>query len=78
VPKDPILFESIFADLFEMNESQSIYQRLLPMDYQLREYLQEWLKDQTIPGILSRLNNANTVAVDSKIFEPFSLGIRSN
>ena len=77
VPKDPKLFESIFADLFEMNEGQSIYQRLLPLEFQLREYLQEWLKDQTIPRILSRLNNENTVAVDSKIFEPFSYGIRS-
>jgi ATP-dependent Lhr-like helicase len=75
VPKDAKLFESIFADLFEMNESQSIYQRLLPMEYQLHEYLQEWLKDQTIPQILKRLNDAKTVQVNPKMFEPFSVNL---
>lgn len=78
VPKNPILFESIFADLFEMKESQSIYQRLLPLEFQLREYFQEWLKDQTIPEILRRLNAANAVAVDAKIIEPFSHGTRNS
>jgi len=43
----------------------SLYQSLLPPDLQLREFLQMWLKDETIPLALHRLRNSTPVVVDA-------------
>ncbi len=67
----PKEFEPIFKDLFEITDEQTIYQKLLPFEFQVREFLQEWLKDQTIPMILKRLSKSEVVNVDPNIFEPF-------
>lgn len=55
VPVKPSEYEEFFPFLFEASSEQSIYQQLLPMELQQWEYLQEWLKDETIPPVLTRL-----------------------
>ncbi len=55
VPVKASEYNKFFPFLFETSSEQSIYQQMLPMDLQLWEYLQEWLKDEAIPPILTRL-----------------------
>jgi len=61
IPTDPKDFEAVFEQLFEMTGAQSIYQTLLPLELQKREFLQEWLKDDCIPKVLARLQSAKPV-----------------
>jgi ATP-dependent Lhr-like helicase len=63
IPNHPRDYERYFHLLFEPSSEQSIYQQQLPKDLQLREYLQDWLKDETIPIVLGRLSSARTVQV---------------
>ncbi len=64
-------FESAFHLLFEQTSDQSIYQAQLPAELQLREYLQEWLRDETIAVVLSRLVNSTPVQVGPEVVAPF-------
>jgi ATP-dependent Lhr-like helicase len=61
VPTDPVAYERVFDSLFEATSAQSMYQRLLPPALQVREFLQEWLKDETIVRVLRRLSGAKAV-----------------
>lgn len=61
----PEAYEACFPSLFEVSSDLSIYQSILPPDLQLREFLQMWLKDETIPLALQRLRNSTPVAVDA-------------
>jgi ATP-dependent Lhr-like helicase len=63
VPSDPKEYESVFHLLFEASSEQSVYQTLLPTDLQVREYLQDWLRDDTVPQVLERLVSADPVSV---------------
>ena len=63
VPNHPLDYEEFFHILFEASAGQSLYQKLLPLDLQRREYLQNWLKDKELPLILSRLSNADTIQI---------------
>jgi len=65
VPYDPSEYEQVSDRLFEGSPKQSIYQQLLPLDLQQREYLQDWLKDEVIPKILCRLSKATEVQIMS-------------
>ena len=60
IPTAPGDFEHLFHSLFEANSSQSLYQSLLPMKLQMVEFLQEWLRDDSVPVILQRLRNSRT------------------
>lgn len=62
----PSDYEDFFHLLFEASTGQSIYQKQLPLDLQEREYLQPWLKDETIGHILARLVGAETKIVDNE------------
>jgi len=73
VPQEPKQYESIFHLLLEADSDQSIYQTLLPKDLQLTEFLQGWLKDDTIPVVLNRLANSLEREVDRKIYEAFEI-----
>jgi ATP-dependent Lhr-like helicase len=42
-------------DLFQSSGDQSIYQRLLPLEMQAREFGQEWLKGESVAAVLRRL-----------------------
>jgi len=64
IPKRPIDYQEYFPQLFETSSEQSIFQQLLPIDLQQREYLQEWLKDETISNILERLCNAEPKLIE--------------
>ncbi|KSV17092.1 hypothetical protein CY91_04690 [Dehalococcoides mccartyi] len=64
IPKQPYDYQEFFPQLFEGSSEQSIYQQLLPIDLQQREYLQEWLKDETIPRILARLNESEPKLIE--------------
>jgi len=68
IPVEPKNFEPVFHSLFEMTSNQSLYQTLLPENYQLQEYLQDWLKDRTIVTVLNRLKKSTAVKVDPDIF----------
>jgi ATP-dependent Lhr-like helicase len=61
LPQNPTDYEDCFHLLFEATLAQSIYQKQLPLCLQEHEYLQLWLKDTSIPRILNRLKNAQTV-----------------
>lgn len=61
IPVNPKDFEPVFDGLFEATGEQSIYQTLLPFELQKREFLQEWLKDECISKVLSRLQCAQPV-----------------
>jgi len=61
----PEAYEALFPSLFEVSSDLSLYQSILPPDLQLREFLQMWLKDETIPLALQRLRNSTPVVVDA-------------
>lgn len=54
-PRQPSDYHEFFYLIFEPSSEQSIYQQHLPTELQRWEYLQEWLKDETIQNILTRL-----------------------
>jgi ATP-dependent helicase Lhr and Lhr-like helicase len=61
----PEAYEAYFPSLFEISSDLSLYQSILPPDLQLKEFLQMWLKDETIPLALKRLRNSTPVVVDA-------------
>jgi ATP-dependent Lhr-like helicase len=61
----PQAYEDFFPSLFEVSSDLSLYQSILPPELQLREFLQTWLKDETIPVALQRLRNSTPVVVDA-------------
>ncbi|HPO87592.1 MAG TPA: DEAD/DEAH box helicase [Candidatus Hydrogenedentes bacterium] len=65
IPSEPQAYESVFPSLFEMSSEQSLYQALLPPELQLREYLEDWLKDQAVTDVLRRLVSSSPVAINS-------------
>ena len=67
-PTDPQDYEPIFHLLFEESAERSIYQTLLPAEIQLREFLQDWLRDETVCSILSRLVNSTPLKIESHLW----------
>ncbi len=59
----PEAYDAVFASLFESPSDFSVYQSSLPADLQLAEFLQIWLKDETISLALRRLRNSTPVAL---------------
>ena len=49
--------------MFRESEDQSIFQKMLPLELQVREYVQEWLKDDAVRQVLSRLASSTPVEV---------------
>jgi len=64
IPPEPTAYEGVFPSLFEESSEQSLYQAQLPAELQLREYLEDWLKDQAVADALVRLARSTPVAVD--------------
>lgn len=64
IPSEPTAYEDVFPSLFEASSEQSFYQTQLPPELQLREYLEDWLKDQAVADALMRLVGSSPVAVD--------------
>lgn len=63
LPDRPSDYDEFFHSLFEGSPEQSLYQQQLPLDLQELEYLQDWLKDEVTPRVLSRLSKATPVPV---------------
>jgi ATP-dependent Lhr-like helicase len=63
IPTNPEDYKKIFHALFEASSAQSVYQSLLPAEFQMREYLQDWLKDEGVKQSLIRLVNSETVKI---------------
>jgi ATP-dependent Lhr-like helicase len=64
VGANPEAYGALFPSLFEVSSDLSLYQSMLPLDLQLREFLQTWLKDETIRSALERLHDSTPVSVD--------------
>jgi ATP-dependent helicase Lhr and Lhr-like helicase len=63
LPIDPQEYRPVFDRLFKPTMEQTIFQRMLPWELQVQEYVQEWLKDEAIPAVLARLVNSVPVEV---------------
>lgn len=72
LPNEPQKYKSIFNELLEESSEQSIYQNLLPSEFKLQEFLQGWLKDETIRIILARLARSTSVNISYEIEALFS------
>ena len=64
IPTDPEIYEPVFHLLFEALWDQSVYQKLLPVELQLKEFIQDWLKDDTVNHTLARLANSEPIRAD--------------
>lgn len=71
LPKDPEEYQDIFQQLFEPDADQSYFQKLLPADLEIREFLQPWLKDSATREILDRLANSTPLPVVPALFAEF-------
>jgi ATP-dependent Lhr-like helicase len=71
IPQNPGEYEKNFPFIFEESSDQSIYQQSLPLDLQQKEYLQEWLKDKTIPKVLARLVNGKPKLIEKSVLPMF-------
>lgn len=67
IPTDPQEYESVFPLLFEPSVSQTLFQTLLPHPLQLREFIQDWLRDEAIHLVLARLATSIALTVDASI-----------
>jgi ATP-dependent Lhr-like helicase len=63
LPRNPHDYRPIFENMFRPSADQSIFQKMLPEELQVREYTQEWLKDDAIRQVLSRLASSAPVDV---------------
>ncbi|AFM28237.1 DEAD/DEAH box helicase [Desulfomonile tiedjei] len=63
IPTDPADYEPVFESMFHPSMDQSIFQQMLPADLQVREYVQEWLKDEAVPRVLKRLAESEPVEI---------------
>jgi ATP-dependent Lhr-like helicase len=63
IPHHPQDFESILNQLFEASPEQSIYQTLLPLELQTKEYSQNWLRDDTVQTILERISSSKPINI---------------
>lgn len=68
IPIEPQAYETVFHLLFEATSSQSLYQTLLPWELQLREFLQPWLKNESVCNVLNRLVNSKPVRIESNMW----------
>jgi ATP-dependent Lhr-like helicase len=60
IPARPSDFQGIYDSLIEYSQ-QSIFQSMLPAELQKREFLQEWLRNDSIAEVLQRLSGAQPV-----------------
>ncbi len=69
IPDTPHAYVPIFDQLCEQSPEQSLYQTLLPQELQVRECLQEWLRDETVPHVLMRLAQATPRPLEQRTAE---------
>ncbi len=69
VPDDPKDYEPVFDQLFEASSEQSLFQSLLPIELQRREFLQGWLRDESIMPILARLKHSTPKRIEMNFLQ---------
>ena len=67
VPTDPRAYQRIFHQLFDVSADQSVYQALLTRELQLREFVEQWVKEQTVSDILIRLSASSAVQIRPEV-----------
>jgi len=67
IPTEVQAYESVFHRLLETSSERSIYQTLLPAELQLREFLQDWLRNETVRRVLVRLAHSDPVLASPQI-----------
>jgi len=72
ISPNPEDYTSYLLSDFHESMEQSIFQRELPLQLQLHEFLQPWLKDDDVPNILKRLATAEPVEIS---FDIESVGV---
>ncbi len=72
IPSEPAAYQGVFPLLFEPSSEQSIYQAQLPPELQLREYVEEWLKNQSVADALGRLVSSSPVKIDPALVTFFA------
>lgn len=70
---DPHAYNRIFHQLVDKAISQSLFQMLLPLNMQLHEYLQYWLKDEATYTILKRLKHSSPVEISQEMLTKLGL-----
>lgn len=68
IPPHVADYQGVLDALLEPSE-QSLFQQLLPRSLQIREFLQNWLTDQSNEQILTRLSNSQAVEVNAAVFD---------
>ena len=68
LPADPADYVSVIGALLGIPSEQSLFQTLLPLEWQVHEMLQLWSKDQTIGDSLKRLSQSRPVAVAGSLW----------
>jgi ATP-dependent Lhr-like helicase len=71
VPTDPEAYSDVFTLLFEATADQSYYQKVLPEELQIQEFLQPWLKEESIRAILQRLAASTALSVTPDLLTEF-------
>jgi len=66
LPTDPSEFQSVFPSLAKPRRGRSTFQALLPPELQVREGIQEWLCDEAIGKVLSRLRGSKPLALTQR------------
>jgi ATP-dependent helicase Lhr and Lhr-like helicase len=71
IPDNIDEFINYYDMLYEESLNQSIYQKLLPLDLQKREYIQSFIKNKEINLILKRLKHGTPKEITSELAEYF-------
>lgn len=71
LPNNPCDYKPIFNRLFEEDNDQSIYQKLLPDQLQADEMLEQWHKDSSIGEILNRLTHSSPKQIERHVVSMF-------
>lgn len=61
VPAEPNALLESLDRVFEGTSDRSLYQSLLPLELQIEEFRQPWLRDRTVPAVLERVRRSNGV-----------------
>ncbi|MDP8226323.1 MAG: DEAD/DEAH box helicase [Candidatus Celaenobacter polaris] len=75
IPDNPLDYDRIFPKLNDKATSQSIFQMQLPLNMQLHEYLQCWLKDKSVAEILNRLKRSTPIEINRELAEKLGFDV---
>lgn len=68
LPSDPHQLLAQAAEVFTPSTRQTVFQQRLPVELQRKEWLQEWIGDQSVENVLNRLNHGASQEVPAGSF----------